>query len=108
MPVASCGSPNRISQSFRAASGDGVICIWTGYQPVVSSQTVTGSSAKNGRHVPPSDRNGNSGPAREKGICTCTVSCPSSSASPMTWTPSTDPSVASGTMRSAGTGGAEE
>src|SRR3954454_25153517 len=104
----SCGRPKRISQPWRAGSADGATWVSTGYHPLVSSQTVTMSSAKNGRHVPPSDRNGKSGPAREKGIRTSTVSCPSTSASPSTCTPSTDPSVASGTMRSAGSGGADE
>ncbi len=58
--------------------------------------------------MPPSRRNGNSGAARANDISVRTVSCPSTSSRPTTVTPSADPKVAIGAMRSAGNGAAAE
>ena len=104
----SCASPKRISQARRAGSVDGKTSNRTGYHPVVSSHSTTRSPSNIGRHVPPSRRNGNSGAARAKDSSTRSVACPSTSSRPTTVTPSVDPKVASGTIRSAGNGAAAE
>ena len=67
---ASSGSPNRISQARRAGSFAGVTSYRIGAHVVVSSHRCTRSPAKNGRHVPPSRRKGNSGAARANDIST--------------------------------------
>ena len=73
---------------------------------MVSNHSRTRSPSNIGRHVPPSRRNGNKGAARANDISTCTVACPSTSSWPTTTTPSVNPNVAIGAIRSAGNGAA--